>query len=454
MNLFPMTIVSVLGCQFSSIDRPQKRDVILIVVDTLRADRVGFYGNVKNQTTPNVDALAKNGLMYTQAYAQSGWTLPSFASLLTGLYPFEHRVVRSPDNEDIFGKLSDKIPTMASLFQNHGYQTAAVVNNTFLAPQFGLDRGFRDYFYQGADNDSLRSASETTGIALDWVEKQSKDTHIFLMVHYMEPHLTLNPPQEVKGRFSNDNKIIHAPFGARDAFDWRLEEKRAQNPEFVDEVLNLYDEEIFAVDVAIGNLLQGLQKMGRKEDALIVFTSDHGEEFWEQGGFEHGHHLYGVLTRVPLIIDGPSLKNLGKQETVVEHVDLFHSILTYVGVTPPKDTRGEDLFAMARKGENEERWIFGENTLYGDPMMSITTKDSRLILNQNTKQATLWHTKDGYETVPFVQEQQNIRSKPLLRGIKVIRGNIEPITNIESVMLPDQEMFQQLKSLGYIDDNK
>ena len=95
--------------------------MILIVVDTLQADRVGVYGKFKNPTTPNVDALANHGLMYTQAYAQSGWTLPSFASLFTGLYPFEHRVVRSPDNEDVFGKLSKTTPTMASLFQNQGY---------------------------------------------------------------------------------------------------------------------------------------------------------------------------------------------------------------------------------------------------------------------------------------------------------------------------------------------
>ena len=122
--------------------------MVLIVVDTLRADRVGVYGNTINDTTPNVDALSRSGMMFWQSYAQSGWTLPSFASLFTGLYPFEHRVVRSPDSEDIFGKLSTKIPTMASLFKQNGYQTAAVVNNTFLAPQFGLDSGFSEYFYE------------------------------------------------------------------------------------------------------------------------------------------------------------------------------------------------------------------------------------------------------------------------------------------------------------------
>ena len=277
---------------------------------------------------------------------------------------------------------------MASLFKQNGYQTGAVVNNTFLAPQFGLDSGFLDYFYQGADNDSLRSAQETTSIALEWMQAQSEDKPVFLTVHYMEPHLTLNPPKEAKGLFSKENKTIQSPFGGRDAFDWRLKSKRAEHPEVVQEVLNIYDEEIFSVDVAIGQLLGGLEKIGRRKDALIVFTSDHGEEFWDQGGFEHGHHLYGVLTRVPLIIDGPSIKGLGKQDVVVEHVDLFHSMLTYVGIEPPQNTRGQDIFAIARTGNNEDRWIFGENTLYGDPMLSITTMDKRLILNQKTKQAT------------------------------------------------------------------
>ena len=437
---------------FSSLDKPPQRDVILIVVDTLRADRVGIYGNTINDTTPSVDTLARSGMMFWQGYAQSGWTLPSFASLFTGLYPFEHRVVRSPDSEDIFGKLSTKTPTMASLFQKNGYQTAAVVNNTFLAPQFGLDSGFSEYFYEGADNDSLRSAQDTTKVALEWVQRQSEGVPIFLTVHYMEPHLTLSPPKESSGRFTHNNKTIQAPFGARDAFDWRLESKRNNNPEVVQEVLNIYDEEIFSVDLAIGQLLQGLEKEGRRKDALIVFTSDHGEEFWDQGGFEHGHHLYGVLTRIPLIIDGPSIKGLGNQDFVVEHVDLFHSILKYVGIEPPLNTRGQDIFAIARTGETQDRWVFGENTLYGDPMLSITTKDKRLILNQKTKQATLWHTKNGYETIPVEEKLQTPLSKPLLGGIKVIRGNIEPIKDIDEVVLPDQEMFQQLKSLGYIEE--
>ena len=158
------------------------------------------------------------------------------------------------------------------------------------------------------------------------------------------------------------------------------------------------------------------------------------------------------MTRIPLIIDGPSVKGLGRQDFVVEHVDLFHSILKYVGIDPPQNTRGQDILAIARTGETQDRWVFGENTLYGDPMLSITTKDKRLILNQKTKQATLWHTKDGYETTPVEEKLQTPLSKPLLGGIKVIRGNIEPIKDIDEVVLPDQEMFQQLKSLGYIEE--
>ena len=447
------------ACSFSSIseiDKPPQRNVILIVADTLRADRIGAYGNTQNNVTPNIDKLAQTGLLFEQSYSQSGWTLPSFASLFTGLYPFEHRVVRSSVNKEVFGMLSKKTSTLATLFRENGYQTTAFVNNTFLAPQFGLNAGFEDYSYHGADNYKLRTAKKTTDLAVNWLKEQSqnKDTQnpFFMVVHYMEPHMNLAPSDDVKGMFSKDNKIIQPPFTEIDSNTWSLEAKRNEHPNMVQEVLHIYDEEIYSVDLAIGNLLQGLDEVGRREDTLIVFTSDHGEEYWEHGGFGHGHNLYGVLTKVPLIVNGPTLEGLGTREFLVEHVDVFHSILSYVGITPPEKSRGQDIFSMARKGESLDRWIYSENTLYGDPMIAVTTKSHRLLLNQKNKTATLWNTKNGFNTEPVPNEQQTIQSQPLLRAIKVVRGNIEPIKDLEEVIIPGREMFQQLRALGYIEE--
>ena len=447
------------ACSFSSlseIDKPPQRNVILIVVDTLRADRIGAYGNTQNNTTPNIDKLAQAGLLFEQSYSQSGWTLPSFASLFTGLYPFEHRVVHSSENKDVFGMLSKETSTLATLFRDNGYQTVAFVNNTFLAPQFGLHAGFEDYFYHGADNYKLRTAQKTTALAIDWLKDQgqSNDTHnpFFMVIHYMEPHMNLAPSDEVKGIFSKENKIIQPPFTEIDSNNWALETKRKEHPNMIQEVLHIYDEEIYSVDLAIGNLLKGLDEVDRRKDTLIVFTSDHGEEYWEHGNFGHGHNLYGVLTKVPLIVNGPTLEGLGRHDFLVEHVDVFHSILTYVGITTPEKSRGQDIFSMARKGETIDRWIYSENTLYGDPMISMTTKSHRLLLNQKNKTATLWKTENGINTEPVPQEQQTPLSQPLLRAIKVVRGNIEPIKDLEEIIIPGREIFQQLRALGYIEE--
>ena len=130
-------------------------DIVLVIVDTLRSDHLGCYGYERN-TTPNIDAVASEGLQFMRAYAQASWTLPSFVSLWTGLYPHEHRVGRAPDVLDVFGALPPERVTLAEQLQAAGYATGAVINNTFLAPEFGVHQGFGDYMYRGADNTDFR----------------------------------------------------------------------------------------------------------------------------------------------------------------------------------------------------------------------------------------------------------------------------------------------------------
>ena len=164
----------------------KRPDIVLVVIDTLRADRLEIHGG-KRSPLPTVDTIAREGLWFSRAFAQSGWTLPSFVSLWTGLYPHQHRVGRNPFNEDRFGALPTSTMTLAESLKEQGYHTGAVINNTFLAPAFGLSQGFDYYDYRGADNSLLRSAQETTDTALAWINKQQKES--FLVVHYMEAHM-------------------------------------------------------------------------------------------------------------------------------------------------------------------------------------------------------------------------------------------------------------------------
>ena len=425
-----------LACQVQT-----KPSIVIIVVDTLRADHVGVYG-APRPTTPNIDGFARSGMYFERAFSHSGWTLPAMASLWTGLYPNEHRVIRSPYSEEEFGSLPEERITLAESFTAAKYRTAAVTNNTFLAPVFGLHQGFEDYYYQGADNTEIRSAKDTTDVALKWW-RETKGSK-FLVVHYMEPHMDFNPPALSRGRFLPAEKTtVSVPFRSRDAFSITQEKNR--DAAIIEQVLALYDEEILAVDVEVARLVTAIGK----EDTLFVFTSDHGEEFWEHDGFEHGHHLKSGLTRVPLIVWGKDVPKNGVQSGLVSHVDVHRSLLHYANLPITKDTHGIDI--LSEKSDTNS-FVISENTLYGDPMISIINNEHRLEINQKSKIAVLWSVDDkGMETTVVSENRQEI-SNQLFRQIQGVRGSLDVIEQIAGPQIPSQEVFQQLKLLGYINE--
>lgn len=425
----------------------QKPDIVFVVIDTLRADRLAIHGGT-HSPLPSVDRLAKEGGWFSRAYAQSGWTLPSFVSMWTGLYPHQHRVGRNPVQESEFGALDQRYTTLAESLKEEGYSTGAVINNTFLAPAFGLSQGFDAYMYKGADNSNVRSAEDTSKQALSWLKKQSGS--VFLAVHYMEAHMHLIPKQEHRGKFTAkvEQPPVPVPFSAKDAFQMT---QRPRSQEEVEFVLGLYDEELWSVELALQQLIKGLKEQNRWDNTLLIITSDHGEEFWDYGSFEHGHSLMGVLTHIPLVIHGPNFKNKGKITTLVEHVDLYQGILSRAGASVPENTRGKDLFELLDIPDIE-RWSISENTLYGGPKLSIVSDRHRLHFDQKTNVATVWMLdEDGWEKEVAPESKQYELALPMINKLKTARGHIAPIDNVAGPNIPDQHIFQQLKSLGYLE---
>lgn len=425
-------------------------DIILVVVDTLRVDHLGSYG-YDRATTPNIDEIANEGVQFMRAYSQSSWTLPSFVSLWTGLYPFEHRVGRSPDVLDAFGSLQPEVTTLAELLREGGYTTGAVINNTFLAPEFGVHQGFNDYMYSGADTTNFRFAEPTNARALEWLA-DVKDQPAFLVVHYMEPHMSLFPSPKVQGRFADkSNRLVPVPFQSPDAHVLTSDENK-RTAEVVDYVLSLYDEEILDTDAAVGQLVTALKARPNWENTILIVTSDHGEEFWDHKEFEHGHTLRSVVTQVPIVATGPGLRGLGKKDVLVEHVDLFQGILAKAGIEPPPGTHGVNIFDLALMDPVPERWSFSENTLYGEPMISVVTPEYRLMINQHNGLAALWAMNpDGTEGAVIPSEEQQLIAEPILGSIKELRGHFKIIQQVDGPKVPSQKTFQQLKSLGYIE---
>lgn len=301
--LAALAALAAAGCGSGAPERETPPAVLLIVGDTVRADHVGCYG-YERETTPALDALAGEGERFDRAFAQSSWTLPSIASILTGQPPHVHGAGRA---EGGVLPLRTEVATLAERLQAAGFATAAWINVLWLAPQSGAQRGFDVYDYRKTDatNRTMRDAKATTDAALAWMRRQ-RDAPFFMTVHYFDPHLTYDPPAPYDEMFRpQEAPRLPRGFGSADqVFEIRSGSRQLDTAE-KEALVARYDGELRYMDDQIGRLLDGLRDLGRWDDALVIFVSDHGEEFWDHGGFEHGHTHYREMIRVPLIVKRP-----------------------------------------------------------------------------------------------------------------------------------------------------
>jgi len=287
-------------------------NVVLISVDSLRRDSIS--GLVRGLScTPNIDQLAQDSVSFSWALAAAPWTKPSVGSMLTGFPPDSIGLLA------LQGRLADGVPTLAERLADVGYRTAAFVSSPWLRPEYGLGRGFRTYHSYpqtvgGSFGERLleRAVPEVFGtgvtserlsaLAWDWVRMGGREP-FFLWVHYLDPHTPYCPPVS----FLPDSVPPQGMDGSFDESDVDsvLRGAKGRTPEERLWIRALYQAEVRYVDYCIGGLLRELRARGLYEDSLIILTSDHGEEFWEHGGFWHGHSVYNELIRVPLLVKLP-----------------------------------------------------------------------------------------------------------------------------------------------------
>jgi arylsulfatase A-like enzyme len=425
-------------------------DIVLVVVDTLRADHLSLYGYAR-KTTPNLDRLAAQGLWFRRAYSQSGWTLPSFSSILTGLLPHQHRVGRDPEDPSRFGRLPDEVQTLAERLAGAGYNTGAVINNTFLAPEFGLKQGFQSYDWQGADTGDARSATDTVARGLAWLDQQRGPT--FLLLHFMEPHLSYDPGPFAGAFVSAENPPVTVPFRVRGDTMTRWQTRKETPPiEVQAYVQGLYDEEILRVDQSLGELVDGLVARGRLDHTLLAFTADHGEEFWDHGGFEHGHSVFGELTHIPLVLLG-AVPFRGEVDAVVQHIDLARTLVDASRGAQTEGLAGIDLFGIAAgSADVAGRLAISENCLYGPPCLSAVSANHRVVVNQATHRALVLTVNAQGGDGPPEPDSEQIETS-MLRVVAVVRGSLEPAIIQPGPAILSSDQFQQLKALGYLEES-
>ncbi len=280
--------------------RDERRNILLITVDTLRHDRPHFAGNPW-PTTPSLDALAARGVVFPKSYSQAGWTLPSIATILTGRYPKDHGAT------DFMLPISESTPTLAEILSAAGYDTRAFVSHVILDERSGVARGFGhfDASVLAIGNPHLVSTSrEITDNALAGLHAARQP--FFIWVHYFDPHFDYLAHDGLEA------------FGGSDS--------------------NRYDQEIAFTDDQIGRLLEQVS-----DDTIVVFTSDHGEEFGEHGGVYH-YTLHDEVLRTPLVIRAPDLEP-GTNAAIAEQIDLLPTLLAMLQIAPPAGLPGRDLFA-------------------------------------------------------------------------------------------------------------
>ncbi|MCZ6783310.1 MAG: sulfatase [Proteobacteria bacterium] len=334
---------------------PTGPNVVVYLIDTLRRDHLGCYGYDRN-TSPRIDAFARDAFLFENAEAQSPWTRPSVASLFTGLWPQVHGVVREPD------ALSDDAVTLAETFRGLGYRTAAITANGMANHLFGFAQGF-DYFkyvHMVRPPDPLATSAEVNAAVFSWLADHAQDQPFFLYIHTIDPHGPYEPPEPYRARFAvgDDPEVGTPPF----MVDLNAGKLRP-DAETVEALRALYDAEIAFNDASFGQLLDELSRRSLYDQSLIVLLSDHGEEFHEHGGWTHGKTLYAELLEIPLLLKLPNGgEAVGREaersrggaaeqgprriSAMARQVDVAPTILDVIGAELPAGVQGRSLLPL------------------------------------------------------------------------------------------------------------
>ncbi|OGQ81082.1 MAG: hypothetical protein A2289_14525 [Deltaproteobacteria bacterium RIFOXYA12_FULL_58_15] len=457
---------------FPSLDRPganavdMARDdgpVILIVVDAMRPDRLTPYGFSRN-TSPNLKALADEGIVFTNFFVNGNWTRPSTASLVTGLLPARHAVERDQD------RLAEQYVTLAEMLDRIGIPTGAVVGNGNAGSAFGLGRGFGYYADTVRHWDGLPSAEQVTELATPFVKKH-KEEPFFLMLFFVDPHDPYHAPEQYEDMFVEDPRVplIRSPH-------W--ERGRYSEPE-IERMKATYDGAVRYTDKAIGDFFADLKELGIYDKSTIIVTSDHGEAFGEHGVFLHAHHLYDEIIRAPLIIKAPKMSVRGVyNHYLFQTVDLMPTIVRAYGAKVPDDLPGADIFRHMRYPQHVDpyRMVISEFYNFGISRRTVRTYHHKVIYADPADEAQFMATVRNRSLLPSVSftdehvEMYNVGRDPfeknnlcdaetgapgegwqwLLKILKKHRDGRLRESFAQAIDHLDAETLKDLKAMGYI----
>jgi arylsulfatase A-like enzyme len=357
----------------------ERPNVVLVVVDTLRADHLGCHG-YERETTPRLDQLAAGGLRFERAFSQAPWTTPSVASLLTSLYPTEIGIGSE------CSLLPDELTLLPEVLAAQGYRTGAVISHTFCSERWNFDQGFDWFDQSNVAGHAAISSPGVTARALEFAD-WAGDAPFFLWLHYFDPHFYYNehPEHAFGGR-----QGYSGPIRPGLEFSRLLELRNTLTAEDLAELRRLYDSEIAFTDGWIGALFDGLRARGLWERTLVIATGDHGEEFGDHGDIGHARTLYQELVNVPLIVKLPHSAAGPPAGTAIPEpvalIDVFPTVLELTGTRWDGPLQGRSLLAA----RDPARALVSETARAGG-VQSLVSGDYKLIRRLDGDLRALYH---------------------------------------------------------------
>jgi len=391
--------------------------VLLISIDTCRSDYLSCYGYPR-KTTPHIDALAEEGVLFENVITPVPITLPAHASMLTGTTPLYHGI-----HDNLGYRLGNSQTTLAEILRKRGYKTGAIISSFVLDSQSGLDQGFNtynDHFENEIKSSNFveRLGEEASHFALEWLEKH-KDDRFFLFLHYYDPHYRYEPPEPYATRFKN----------------------------------NLYAGEIAYTDYCIGQVIKSLKELELYDSTLIVITGDHGEMLGEHGEAEHGYFIYQSAIKVPLIFKLPGTREHIRIKRLVSLIDIFPTICSILKIESVPEAQGEDLSGhlFGEKFNCQERFLYCESITptkhNANALLGIVTEGWKYI--QTTRDELYDLIKDPCEKDNLIAEEPK-KAYFLREHLRLALEERQLREDSDSRVELDEESIRRLKSLGYL----
>jgi arylsulfatase A-like enzyme len=432
-----VVVVAVLVFPWKKFLKPTPTNLVLISIDTLRSDRLGAYGYGRD-TSPNIDALARESTVFERAVTPAPWTLPAHVSMFSGTYPHGHGVVQAKNN-----KISPSTTLLTEYLKARGYFTVGITGGAYVSHSYGFDRGFDVYL----EPDKRKRATNIIGASVEQarneLEKVKPGQPFFLFFHNYDVHCPYFPPKSYQGMFNSDG-ALPAEDGCGAALVNPADKGRALF------ISDRYDESIRSVDDGIQGLLAYLRSRRDYEQTVIILTSDHGEEFLEHGRIGHKESLHRELLFVPLIVHVPH----SPPQRVEEHVsliDILPTALDLLGLEYSREIDGVSLAEVVTRSQDPSKIRPFELSELdrGVTLRSRIGEKSHLIFNPISGESLFYDlSKDPQEQNSLVEEEPEWFDRKHQELIAFM-SRVTPAKSAPNKEAAEQ--LEKLKSLGYLE---